>query len=211
MIINLMAQFITDIRHLAPSDEHIDLPDGAWQFRDYLGRIISAGTIRPAMPQFISGIPCRAKIDRKKCQGTLAISRQDLPISVINWQCTECDEGGQISGWRDHLYDCGKRSEYTPAPGEKYLSILLSMDEFRALLASENIFDLDSDKIILSGQKIAQSVQISGWEGEMDYFIGYVASSGNHTKNKKLEKHLDSVFLKIQKELDNCFETSVLR
>lgn len=206
-----MAQFITDIRHLAPDGEHVELPDGAWQFRDYLARIISAGTIRSTVPSFTSGISCRAKSGRKKCAGTLSISRQDLPTSIINWQCTECNEGGQISGWRGHLYDCSKDSEYKPEPGEKYLTIELNANEFGALLDSENTFDPDSDRIILSGEKIGQSVRICGWEGDMDNFIGFVASNGNHTRNKKLEKNLDSVYRKIQSELDSCFETSVLR
>lgn len=206
-----MAQFITDIRHLAPDDGFVDLPDGAWQFRDYLGRIISAATARANLVSFISGISCRAKIGRKKCQGTLSIERQDLPSSVIIWQCTSCDEGGELSGWRGHLYDQSKDRPYSPEPGEKYLSINLTVEEFTALLDSENTYDPDSDKIILTGEKTKTGVKISGWEGDMDNFIGYVAANANHTENKKLEKLLDAAYGRIQKKLDDCFETSVLR
>ena len=206
-----MAQYLTDIRHLAPIGGLVDLPDGAWQFRDYLGRIISAATARPNLPAFTSGIPCRVKISRKKCQGSLAVKRLDLPTAVIIWQCTHCNEGGELSGWRGHLYDNSSWKDYAPEPGEKYLSISLTDDEFRALLDADNIYDPDSDKIVLTGFKTNEGVEISGWEGDMDSFIGYVAGNANDTENKRLGKLLHSVCEKIQSELDACFETSVLR
>ncbi len=204
-----MAQHITDIRHLAPVEGLLELPDGAWQFRNYLGRIISAATSRPNLPAFTSGIPCRVKVSRKKCEGSLSLKRLDLPSAVIIWQCTHCNEGGELSGWRGHLYDSSVFKDYAPEPGEKYLSIDLTNDEFKALL--DSTYDPDSDKIILTGFKTKDGVKISGWEGDMDNFIGYVASNANHTENRKLGKLLDSVFGKIQNELDACFETSVLR
>lgn len=207
-----MAQFTTDINHLSPSGgEFLELADGAWQFRDYLAGIISAATYRPSVPSFISGLPCRVKLGKKKCGGSLALTRQDLPTAIIKWCCTSCGENGEISGWRCHLYDCTRYSDPRIVPGEKLLKIKLTSTEFEALLDSENIFSPDDLRVIYSGEKVGASIRLSGWESDMDIFNDSVAAVGNNTSNKKLEKALDSIFCKIQTALDDCFETSVLR
>lgn len=127
------------------------------------------------------------------------------------WQCTNCDEGRKLSGWRDHLYNQSKDRPYDPEPGEKYLAIDLTSKEFTALLESHNTYDPNSDKIILAGERTTAGFKISGWEGDIDNFIGFVAENANHTEKKRVKKYLDAVCGEIQNEVDDCFESSVLR
>lgn len=202
-----MPQFMTDITHLSPSEgPEPDLPEKLWKFRDYLGRIISAATARADLTSFISGIPCRARLNRKLCQGTIKIELQHLPTPTVHWQCTICDEGGKITGWRKHLFDKSKFQNLKPAQDEKRLSLVLGKDEFRALLDGENTFDIDSDRIILTGECIASGVRISGSESDMDNLAGYVASNSNHVKRKKTADLLHAVFVKIEAKLEDVYD-----
>jgi hypothetical protein len=196
-----MATWVTDITHFPPLGSTDDLPKAARELRDFLGRIISAATARTNRTEFISGLPCRAKIGRSKCQGTISIRRQDLPTPVIHWQCTNCDEGGDITGWRSHAFDLSKGPAAAPDEDEKYLSIELSQIEFAVLLEGENPFDSDSQRIILAAERTSTGVRISAWEGDMDNLIGFIASNANHTGNKKLKKQLLATFDKIQSKL----------
>jgi hypothetical protein len=202
-----MPQFMTDITHLAPSEgPEPDLPEKLWKFRDYLGRIISAATFRADLTSFISGLPCRTKVNRKPCQGTIKINLQHLPVPTVHWDCTRCEEGGAITGWRRHLFDKSKYQHQGSGKDEATLSVVLAKDEFQALLESDNIFDIDSERIVLTGECIATGVRISGLEGDMDNLAGYVATNSSHAKRKKVGDLLHSAFIKIDAKLEEVYD-----
>lgn len=202
-----MPQFMTDITHLAPNDgPEPDLPEKLWKFRDYLGRIISAATARAELTSFISGLPCRARVNRKPCDGTIKIDLQHLPVPTVHWECTHCDEGGAITGWRKHLFDKSKFQKRESEKGETKLSVVLTKDEFQALLDSDNIFDMDCDRIILTGECIASGVRIVGGESDMDNLAGFVATNANHAKRKKTAALLYSAFGKIDAKLEEVYD-----
>ena len=197
-----MGQYITDITHLAPVGQIVDLPKEALHFRNYLGRIIGAATSRSNLVSLTSGLPCRVKVGRGQCSGTLAVARQDLPTPMIRWQCTDCDEGGEITGWRSHYFDMSKFPESKPEEGDEVMSVEISPAEFAALLNDECTYDADSEKIVLTAERTAEGVRLSGWEGDIDNLAGFIASNANHTKDKKLEKRLLSVFDKVEENLN---------
>lgn len=202
-----MPQFMTDITHLAPSEgPEPDLPEKLWKFRDYLGRIIKAATARAELTSFISGIPCRARVNRRPCGGTIKIDLQHLPVPTVHWDCTQCDEGGSITGWRKHLFDMSKYQNRESKKDEAKLSVVLTKDEFPALLESDNIFDIDCDRIILTGERISSGVRISGFEGDMDNLAGFVATNANHAKRKKTAELLYSAFSKIDAKLEEVYD-----
>ncbi len=202
-----MANYITDIEHMAPKGELVELPIQAWEFRDFLANIIRAATGRANLTAFTSGLRCRKKILRKACLGTISIQRQDIPTPTIDWACTDCDDGGSITGWRNHSFDLGTLPAYSPEKDEIFFSIQLTKDEFSALIDSSNIFYPDSQRILLTGERTSSGVRISAFEGDMENLVGYVAANANHPTKKKLTTPLNSAFVKIQNKLDQIFDS----
>ncbi len=197
-------KYITNIRHLISEDPASEIPDAILRERDFLGLIIKAATSGDEI-NFISAVPCRKRVNRKPCQGTIMIMRQDVPTEFIYWHCDSCEDGGRISEFAGTWYDLRKWEQHVSfEPGEVVVEVVVNRDEYKALISPEiNTYDPDSEKIIFSAKKVENKVRIRASESEMDNFIGFVAPDSNHEPNRKRSKLLDSLFSKIQNQLDH--------
>lgn len=159
--------YITNIRHLIPEDPSIELPDEAFKFRKFLGDIIKSATAGTDV-EFVSGLPCRKRVNRKPCPGSISINRQDLPERFIFWHCDSCEDGGRISDFADTWYDLSKwKQQVPPEPGEEVVHVTITHDEYKALISPEiNIYDPDSEKIMYSAKHTKQGVVLKGFEGD---------------------------------------------
>lgn len=200
--------YITNIRHLIPEKLSEAMPDQVVKQREFFGKIIKAATAREQF-EFTSGLPCRKRVNRKVCEGSVSIKVQQVPVRFIFWHCNSCEDGGRISDFVDTWYDlnAAKTHEASFETGEEVIEVTLNRDEYKALITPEiNIYDPDSEKIIYSAQSTEDGVKLQAPEGEMENLIGFIAADGNHEKNRKRSKLIDSIHLKIETVLDDLME-----
>ncbi len=199
--------YITNIRHLISENPTAEVPRQVLKERDFLGAIIKASTAGDEV-EFLTGLPCRRRINRKACTGTILVRRQDLPKRFIFWHCSNCEDGGRISEFAGTWYDLSKWRPQVPGePDEEIVEVTISREEYKALI-SPNVhsYDPDSEKIMFSAKSTTKGIAMRALEGDMDNFIGFVAADGNHEPNRKRAKLMDSIYWKIQVALDEVME-----
>lgn len=203
--------YITNIRHFIPEDPTAEVPDEVLKHREFFGLIIKAATAGTDV-EFVSGLPCRKRINRKPCTGSIEVKRQDLPERYIYWHCDSCEDGGRISDFAGTWYDLSEwKQQVPPEPGEEIVEVTVSRDEYKALISPDiNTYDPDSEKIMFSAKATKKGVLLRALEGDMDNFIGFVAADGNHEPNRKRAKLMDSVYSKIQDALDVVMDSKDL-
>lgn len=99
--------WITDIRHFLDENNELILEPGiARRLAEYQGAIIEAVTARPPdKVDFVTGIRCRRRPRRKRCEGNIIAGYEESDPSTIGWFCPFCDDNGYISGWQETQWD----------------------------------------------------------------------------------------------------------
>jgi hypothetical protein len=198
-------KYITDMTHLFSDDPKGEVPDELLEFRTYLGHIIKAATVTSDV-EFQSAIPCRKKLNRKPCPGFMKVMKQELPESYIYWRCSGCDDGGRIAKWRGSPYDQAQFKPHSPMDDEPNppVEVEVTREEMKALL-SAGFYDPDSERILYTARPVAQRIVLRGLYGDMDNFVGFIASDANHEDDKKRKKLIDSVYDKVESATDKAY------
>lgn len=182
---------MTNIQHFLPRDPRVDIPIPARRLRDFLGRVIMAGTANHE-PLLLSALSCRKRIKRVPCQGVIEVNRQDLPDKAILWHCSECEDGGAITDWESTPYNLAQWVSAPASDDDPVLEITVSLQEHKAIV-SGGIYDPDCDRMIYGARVTSKGVQIRGRESNFDGFIGYLAADANSESKPKRRRFLESV------------------
>ncbi|MEK6707075.1 MAG: hypothetical protein AABZ06_14960 [Bdellovibrionota bacterium] len=81
----------------------------------------------------------------------------------------------------------------------------ISREEMKALLRG-GIYDPDSERIIYSARPAGQGIMLRGLYGDMDNFVGFIASDSNHEEDRKRQKLIDSVYDKVESATSKAYE-----
>ena len=105
--------WISNMRHFLDDDGDLpdDLPGRAYQLASYLGSIVEAVTSSGKIQTYNTGIRCRRRPGRKRCQGEVLALIDKESNFEIKWGCPVCNDNGIISGWQGTIWDKAKRSQ----------------------------------------------------------------------------------------------------
>jgi hypothetical protein len=98
----------TDIEHFLDVDDYpaLNLSRPAERLMDYFGSIIEAVTSRDEKKAVkITGIRCRRRPGRQRCEGRIIAGIAEESPEVIRWECPICSDRGFISGWHGSMWD----------------------------------------------------------------------------------------------------------
>lgn len=195
--------WIVDITHYGdPLDPALDIPEPARRLREFFGTIVGATTAWPFPDQSrTTGLRCRRRPNRKPCSGLLRVILVEGE-GHIAWACSNCDDNGLISGWRDSHWDLSPADDddeerrVIQATDEAF-DVILTHDEYAALLRTP-WFDDDVRRTILGAQASEDEVDLWGTEEALDDLLDVVAGEANHERHKEWRDRLDTVFDKIE-------------
>jgi hypothetical protein len=200
---------ITNILHLEGADSREPLPAAFLKLRDHLHHIVQAAT-SVEHAHFVTGIPCRRRMNRKPCAGLIVVERTDVPGPFIHWLCDACKDEGRISDFKESLYNLSRRPSSLGKeidPGEKRLSVDLTCAEYKAWIQGDLIpYDPDSMRLIYSAYADGEGVVLTGWEGDLDFLRDATAADANHEPNRRRGKLMDSIFRKLTAALEEAME-----
>ena len=86
----------------------------ARKLTEFLGTIIMVASLVHEQDRVQTGIPCRARPQRRPCPGRLSIfvaAPNEELTSVIVWRCPSCGESGEVSKWEGTLWDLSHERE----------------------------------------------------------------------------------------------------
>jgi hypothetical protein len=118
---------------------------------------------------------------------------------------------GRIANWRDCCYDqsCFKPNPATDSEPNPPVEVKISRDEMGALLEG-SIYDPDSERIIYTARPSKTAILFKGLYGDMDNFVGFLASDANHEENKKRRQLLARVYDRVSNAVQKVYEANDL-
>jgi hypothetical protein len=199
-------KYVTDMNHLFSEDPNSEMPDELLEFRTYLGHIIGSATVTNEV-EFLSAILCRKKVNRKPCEGFVKVTKQNIPDDFIYWHCSSCDDGGRLAHWRGCCFDQSQFPQHSDQDDEPNppVEVEIIREEMKALLSGA-LYDPDSERIIYSARPVIRGIVLRGLYGDMDNFVGFIASDANHEEDKKRRKLMDSVYKKVESATHQAYE-----
>lgn len=199
---------ITNIQHFMDHNHNVELPPKAAKIRDYLGQIIRVSTATPNEVNIASALRCQKRVNRKRCEGTILIHREDVPSPFIFWVCSNCRDDGRIEGYIGTYYDLSRTPSHLGSEsGDKLLNVQLSLEEYEAWISGDFIpYDFDSQRLVYSARFFEEVVDLDAYESDLDVLRDCIAADANHEKFKKRARLMDSVFIKVSDVLDTALE-----
>ena len=171
-------------------EEEPEPPAAAIRFGRHIRSIAEAGSVHPAGASFVSPIQCIRRPNRKPCKGRIGITPM---FDEIHWQCTDCETGGTITGWRNTNDDL---SEFLPTKEQRSLVFSVSDDEYPAM--KEVTWHLPEEASILASAVWADNeVVISGPFEAMSYFTDSLATEFNRSNDRKKRNLLWQVCMRL--------------
>ncbi len=186
--------FITDMTHFEGLPP--DLADGpAGRIARYFGSIVSVASVSPVCIWVNSVLQCRRRPGKRICTGHIQVFRTDV-WGPVEWHCSQCDDQGVISNWKDTDWDL---SPWSRAGGDEteLLDVVLSQEAVRQLQKTL-IFSPEAEALVYSAIVTETGALLRATGEEMDDLLGYIAAEANHEKNRQRRKVLNTVCDRIE-------------
>ncbi|MEP6561085.1 MAG: DUF3024 domain-containing protein [Nakamurella sp.] len=182
-----VAVLSADLRHFLDLPD--DVPGPARRLAAQLGDLVRAATAAEPGPAWISALPCRRRPGHRACPGRMMVRRAERAAPIV-FECTDCGDGGIISGWQDSPYD-GSGHLRGAAKGIMQISIsALVADTLRAL----TFLDRNCQRVVFGARSDRADVVLAVTQEELEELIGSVAAEANHEPNRRRRRRLDAAF-----------------
>ncbi len=179
--------WIVDLQHFLDAwDPELvfEMPAPARRLGQFFGRIVEAASAGPEDPgeTIFTALRCRRRPGRRPCPGRIVV-RLESHSGELQWECPECDDHGFIHGWQgtpcDHwsLADPEQRAQRDPR------SLLLSADEFDALIGIEWLDPAARRVLALARTDEDGDIVIDAPESELEHLLAVSAREAVRTKN----------------------------
>lgn len=187
----------TDLRHfLDLSDE---APGPARRLASQLGSLVRAATAAEPGAAWITVLPCQRRPGHRACPGRMTVARTDS-AAPISYACTDCGDGGMISGWQDSPYVCAGEVDRHSDADLRRLSITESVAEtLRAL----TFLDRRCERVVFGARPEGAGVVLAGTADDFDELLGSVAAEANHEPDRRRRTRLDAAFDALGTAADN--------
>ncbi|MEO5678823.1 MAG: hypothetical protein ABIS47_04055 [Acidimicrobiales bacterium] len=183
--------FVSDLRHFLDMPD--DAPGPAVRMARQLGLIVRAATARQAGRPWVSGVSCKRRPNHRACRGRIAVSRTDVPASIV-WRCAVCGDEGIISGWERSPFDLRGPTSDDDDDGGKSMRVVLPPEVIDAL---HDLLLLDSacERLVFAAETSHDGVVVlTATEDDLDELIGYIAAEANHESDRRRRHRLDGAF-----------------
>ena len=188
---------ISDIRHfldVQDLDKSFAMPKPALELGKHLGSIVQAVTAGwdDRHHPVATTIDCRHRRRRNGCQGTIMAFLAD--DGRIQWECTNCEDRGVISGWQGTPWDFS--NVVGLGLGGKFEEIVVSPAEYKALRDLLPLLDRHAERVVKAAQFGPDDeigIVIGAPSSWLEHLLEFVAAEANHTPSKKVRKLLDGV------------------
>ena len=185
-----VAMLSADLRHF------LDLPGAALgparRLATQLGDLVRAATAAEPGPAWISALPCRRRPGHRACPGRMKAARTDRAAPIV-FECTDCGDGGMISGWQDSPYDCSGDAGHPRTATARVRQIWISehvADTLRAL----KFLDRSCERVVYGARVDRGVVVLAVTKEELEELIGSVAAEANHEPDRRRRRRLDAAF-----------------
>jgi hypothetical protein len=188
---------VSDLRHFLDLPD--DVPGPARRLAEQLGSIVRAATASDSGTPWVSAIPCPRRPNRRKCAGTMAVLRTEVP-ATIEWRCSSCGDDGIISGWESSHFDL--RHPRSKDPADTPLRSVLVTSEVGSTLRGLELIDLECERAVFGARADSGGVILTVTQDDLEELLGYVAAEANHEPDRRRQKRLDSAFSAIESALE---------
>jgi hypothetical protein len=106
-----------------------------------------------------------------------------------------------ISGWRGSPWDMSEMRDRLAAE-ESPATVILSRDQYKAMLKGGVFFDQDCEVIIFSAETTGAGITLTAGLEEMDYFAECLAGEANHESSSARRNLLDSAYDRVTEVLE---------
>ena len=187
---------IADLSHFEGADP--ERHPGGYRLGRRLGEITYAATSIPSGRVLGSALRCRRRPGRPPCPGHLRIARPDLVVPpTIEWQCSECRDGGVITGWEHGTYDLRPVRDFD----RPLLGVEVSDVEHKALREIV-VLDPQGMRVVWGAHRDEEGqLWLVGDEEEFEALSGFVAFEADHISYPRRRRILDCVFGKLEPTL----------
>ena len=179
-----------DLRHFLDLPD--DAPGPARRLATQLGDLVRAATAAEPGPAWVSALPCRRRPGHRACPGQMMLRRPDREAPIV-FECTDCGDGGLISGWQDSPYD---RSDHRHLPAAavarvKQISIPRGVaDTLREL----TFLNRSCERVVYGAPADRGAVVLTVTEQDLQELTGSVAAQANHEPDLRRRRRLDAAF-----------------
>ncbi len=180
---------VADLRHFLDLPD--DAPGPARRLAAQLGDLVRAATSADPGPGWISALPCRRRPGHRACPGRMTVARPD-PAATIVFECTDCGDGGMISGCQHSPYDCTDGSH--PRPAAEQLRELPVPAHVADSLRTLAFLDRNCERIVYGARLDRGVVVLAVTKEDLDELIGSVAAEANHEPDGRRRRRLDAAF-----------------
>lgn len=199
---------ITNIQHFLDDGSETKLPPRAAKLRDFFGQVFRVSTATPDDFDIASGLRCRRRVHRRRCEGTILIRCQDVPGPFIFWLCPYCGDEGRIEGYRRSPYDLSRNQNLLGSEKSDLLvNVELTLDEYEAWPKGDFVpYDPDSERLVYLAIYFEDVVELEAFESDLDILRDCIAADANHERSRKRQRLMKSVFCKVSAALDAALE-----
>ncbi len=156
----------------------------------HLFRIAQAGSTHPPGESVTTGLACIRRPGRRKCPGRIVVQRR-VSDDEIEWRCSDCSDGGSISGWRGGRDDLSEAADSHRRSGAEETVVRVPFDLYGALMHERNIA-IEPSRLLCSARASAGQVELRGSLDEIDELLDETCAEANHLEPGKQQKRLDA-------------------
>ncbi len=192
---------ITDMRDFDLPCTEAELPAQAARLRHFLGNVVQAATATLHW-ESITGLPCQRRPRNRRCLGSIAVRKADLPEPFVFWECTACADSGRIAGFLGGSYDLSAFAK-RGSECEQTRDVALTVEEYRSWISGDMIpYDSESMQIIYSAAASKRGIVVSVPESALEMLRDSTAADANHESNRKRQAGVYSIFDKLNQLLE---------
>jgi len=119
-------------------------------------------------------------------------ARTDRAAPIV-FECTDCGDGGMISGWQDSPYDCSGDAGHPRTAAARVRQIWIS-EHVADTLRARKFLDRSCERVVYGARVDRRVVVLAVTEEELEELIGSGAAEANHEPDRRRLRRLDAAF-----------------
>jgi hypothetical protein len=187
-VCTFIAVLSADLSHFLDLPD--DAPGPARRLATQLGDLVRAATAAEPGPAWISALPCRRRPGHRACTGQMMVRCPDREAPIA-FECTDCGDGGLISGWQDSPYD-GSEHRHLPTAAIARVRQISIPRGVADTLRELTFLDRSCERVVYGARGDRAAVVLTATEEELEKLIGSVAAQANHEPDLRRRRRLDA-------------------
>lgn len=166
-----------------------DTPGPARKLARHLSDVVRAATAGDAGATWETALSCRRRPARRPCPGRMIVFRTD-ESAPIRWQCSVCDDQGEIGNWADSAFDLRRRQLCLA----EFVTQIAIAYEIAAALRELQLLDRDRERLVFAIRAGNDHAILAASDDDLDELIGSVAAEANHEPSRSRRQRLEAAY-----------------